>query len=73
MEVVSNGIYERCGVCGQMVRLNKRLFGSLHICLTDCEEAERHLDIQTRNVWSLKGRRTEKFCARCGETLPAEQ
>jgi hypothetical protein len=29
--------YEVCGVCGKLVRLNKPLLGSLHICLTEEE------------------------------------
>ena len=37
MIVAGNGVYDRCRACGQLVRLNKTLFGSLHFCLTDEE------------------------------------
>ena len=41
MFVAGNGIYERCADCGQLVRLNKWLFGSLHCCLTDEDRASK--------------------------------
>ena len=30
--VAGNGIYEKCRDCGQMVKINKFLFGDLHFC-----------------------------------------
>ena len=35
------GLYERCSYCGSIVKLNKFLFGSMHICLTE-EEQKRY-------------------------------
>ena len=35
MIVSGNGIYEICADCGRLVKLNKWLFGSLHLCLTE--------------------------------------
>ena len=32
MIIAGNKIYDRCGNCGQMVQVNKFLFGSLHFC-----------------------------------------
>jgi hypothetical protein len=37
MIVAGNGIYDKCSYCQKLVKLNKFLFGSLHICLTDSE------------------------------------
>ena len=37
MIVVGNQIWETCAVCGKFIRINKVIFGSLHICLTDEE------------------------------------
>ena len=33
-------IYVRCQSCGEMVRLNKPLIGSLHLCINDNNEKE---------------------------------
>jgi hypothetical protein len=38
---VGGKLYARCQHCGSLVRV-KPLFGTLHICLTDAEIAERH-------------------------------
>lgn len=27
-------LYQKCGICGQVVRINKLLVGSMHFCLT---------------------------------------
>lgn len=35
-------IWEVCADCNQWVRLNKPLFGSLHICLTEDEIKEKN-------------------------------
>lgn len=37
MIVVGNGIYEKCCNCGSLVKINKWLFGSMHICLNEEE------------------------------------
>ena len=34
---VGNKLIERCVDCGKLVRVNKWLFGSMHICITDLE------------------------------------
>lgn len=36
-----NGLYDYCADCGQLVKLNKWLFGSLHSCLSDEERRAR--------------------------------
>lgn len=37
--IVTNGkIYDYCSDCGRLVRLNKPILGSLHICLTEEEK-----------------------------------
>ena len=35
---IGNKLLERCPVCGEIVTLNKWLFGSGHFCLTNEEE-----------------------------------
>lgn len=42
-EVVAAGrkLYQRCGVCGGIVRINKPIVGSMHFCLTEEERALR--------------------------------
>lgn len=32
VKVVGNAIYAKCADCGGVVRVNKRVFGSLHLC-----------------------------------------
>lgn len=41
MIIAGNGIYERCADCGNLVKLNKWIFGGLHFCLTDEERSSR--------------------------------
>lgn len=36
---IGNSWYNRCSECEQYVKLNKFLFGSFHLCLTDEESA----------------------------------
>lgn len=36
--------YDRCYYCGKMVKLNKFILGSFHICIT--EEQRRQVDIR---------------------------
>lgn len=33
--VVGNAIYGKCSRCGKLIRWNKWLFGSLHVCEPD--------------------------------------
>ena len=50
-------IYEYCELCGKLVRLNKSILGSLHVCLTDEEICERENAIrQKEQQWQqMKG------------------
>ncbi len=41
MIIVGNKIYAKCAECGTLIRINKPLFGSMHICLSDEEIADR--------------------------------
>jgi len=59
--------FNTCADCGKLVQINKSIFGSLHLCISDCEKAGRHLDIQTRRRGPFWARRTETYCARCGD------
>lgn len=59
--------YARCGTCGQPVRVNKPILGSLHLCLNACQQARRHLDQRTRRAGPFWRRRTERYCAACLE------
>lgn len=55
MRIVGDKIYEICNGCGDIVCLNKRLFGSLHICLTDKEKFDQRFYIQNKiNINSKK-------------------
>lgn len=36
-----NRIYAMCGGCGKVVQLNKRIFGSMHICSEERAAADR--------------------------------
>lgn len=38
---VGNKLYCRCLTCGDVIRLNKPILGSLHLCLTDEEIKQR--------------------------------
>jgi len=39
--VAGRKIYLVCEKCGSLVQVNKLLFGSLHICITDEEDKTR--------------------------------
>lgn len=41
MIIMGNSIYQRCNECGQLVKLNKFIVGSLHLCVTDEEKKQR--------------------------------
>lgn len=56
--------YGRCDVCHKHVQINKRLFGGLHLCLTKCEQAGKHLEVKTRRRGPFWNRRTETYCKR---------
>ena len=47
MIVTRGKIYERCALCGQVVRINKPIFGGQHFCLLPEErEARRKSGIE---------------------------
>jgi hypothetical protein len=60
MRVIGRSIYEVCGTCGSIIRLNKPIIGSLHICLSEedmrtiranpqqCQRLQQHIAQQTR-------------------------
>jgi len=65
--VAGGKLYDRCVRCDSLVRVNKPLLGSAHICLTDCEAAKRHLaPREIRRGWPWN-RRTVVTCDRCGQ------
>ncbi len=39
--VVGNKLMGRCVDCGKLVQINKTIFGSLHLCLTNEEIEEK--------------------------------
>ena len=41
MLIVGNKLYERCADCGEIVCLNKWLFGTLHICISQKDKEIR--------------------------------
>jgi hypothetical protein len=57
--------YSTCAVCSKPVQINKPGLGSIHVCLNECEQAGRHLDLRTRTRGPLWQRRDEKYCAAC--------
>lgn len=38
MIVAGNKIYEKCKDCGNLVQMNKWLFGSLHVCTLEAAQ-----------------------------------
>jgi len=45
---VGNKLMGRCAECGQIVRIDKPILGSLHICTEEPDQHfERHGDIET--------------------------
>jgi hypothetical protein len=57
--------YARCDRCRKLVQVNKKVFGSTHLCKSDCELAGRHLGLQTRRVGPFWNRKTEPYCSVC--------
>lgn len=55
MIVAGSGIYEKCANCGKLVRLNKPLFGSMHLCLTDEEIKAKYYQRQFSPGGQLDG------------------
>lgn len=40
--IVGGKWYGQCTDCGKIVRINKPIFGSLHVCLNDDERVQKH-------------------------------
>ena len=57
-------LYGTCYDCKKWVRIDKALFGSLHVCLSDCELAGEHLKLRSRR--SFWRRREWSCCDACG-------
>lgn len=53
MIVAGNGIYEKCGWCGQLVKLNKFIFGSLHPCIERPETGTQQYN-NLMNAYEMK-------------------
>ena len=41
IRVIGKKMYGRCCYCDKIVQINKRLFGDLHLCLSEKESNER--------------------------------
>ena len=39
--VVGNAIYQKCGWCDQLVKMNKFIFGSTHLCSQERVDYEK--------------------------------
>jgi len=54
MKTINGKIYEVCGVCGEIIRWDKPIIGSMHICLSDerklCETQQQFKDWQANRV-----------------------
>lgn len=61
--------YAQCPTCGKPVRVNKPVLGTLHLCLTPCEIAGRHLDVKTRRRGPFWRRYTQTYCAIEGNVI----
>lgn len=48
--VVGTKLMGVCQVCGKLVRLDKPLFGSMHICLSDEEIASKNNYINKKDI-----------------------
>jgi len=58
--------YARCWNCDRLVRLNKLMFGSAHICATPCEARGRHVGpIETTTHRFLWRRWKTLTCTAC--------
>lgn len=55
MMIVGNYLVERCGLCGKYVRLNKWMFGSLHLCVDTPPRLHplAQAQIDMRRDWNL--------------------
>jgi hypothetical protein len=51
--VIGRKVYRVCGDCGEIVRWNKPLIGSLHFCTTDEERKQYPQQIRARAAFNL--------------------
>ena len=58
MKVLGNKVYDVCAGCGQIVRQDKLLFGSLHFCATP--EEQRLYRSNIKKMYLLNKKRLEK-------------
>jgi len=61
-----------CADCGDLVRINKPILGSLHICVTECERRGHHSGpyFELRRVGPFWNRRNQYRCWDCHEIVP---
>lgn len=53
MIVTGGKLYERCGYCQGLVRLNKPILGSLHFCLSPEDRAR--IDVKNKQArWAMQ-------------------
>lgn len=63
--------WARCYDCGKVVKLNKPLFGALHLCLTRCERRGYHSKLLFHErVGAFWKRRTRYRCMDCYSSVP---
>jgi hypothetical protein len=65
---LNGSVYAFCYDCRQLVQIDKKVLGSLHFCLTDCERYGHLLQERRRGFWQ---RRTVQWCSRCHTDFPA--
>lgn len=69
--IVSGGkVIAVCPRCGKPVQLNKRLFGGLHFCVSDCDIAGKHLALRKEVRGYLWWKRTWAVCDTCRQERP---
>lgn len=71
--IVSGGkVIAVCTRCGKPVQLNKRLAGSMHFCVSDCEIAGKHLALREEVRGALWWKRTWAVCDTCHRESPVD-
>jgi hypothetical protein len=61
--------YLVCADCRSLVRIDKPIFGSLHVCVTRCEKRGHHGVGQPRRVGPFWARRDEVRCTDCHDIV----
>ena len=49
--VIGKQLWQQCQVCQQLVRINKTILGSLHICLSEEEISCDNEEIDLKDLW----------------------